>query len=1217
MTANKDDNSVSVLLNAGGGKFKPAVTFAAGTGPVALAAADFNHDGHVDLAVVDHGAAGVTLLMGNGKGGFTTGGTAAVAQGSTSIAVADFNNDGIPDIATVSGGFGHLDVDLGNGDGTFAPPVNYATGFCANTVVVGDFNHDGQPDLAVACTFPSNNGISILLGNPDGTFQPFKDYDAGSQTPITLAVADLNGDGVQDLVTANGQFANNSVSVLLGNGDGTFAAASVFTADQTPVAVAVGDFNGDGVPDVVAAGQGQFKLTAVGAVAVLLGNGDGSLLAAPDLVVPGPGPVVETDLTGDGIPDLAVVNTLTVSGVLLFPGLGNGSFAPPVQAVQIDQPTALAVGDFNGDHVPDLAVTTNNGVSIFLGNGDGTFGAPMTFATGPSPAWVAVADFNGDGKPDLAVADNGTGGGVSILLGNGDGTFQPASTLAAGGAASYVAVADLNRDGHPDLAVVNGSANTVSVMLGNGDGTFQAPRSYATPVGPASIGIGDFNGDHRPDLAVPTFFGGGDTIFLQAANGTFVASKSTYTTDSRPLGIAVLDLNGDGKLDLATVNDFADNVTVLSGSGAGTFTTSATYVVGDGPTWLAAGDLNGDGVPDLAVVNSNAHTVTLLETPTTAADHFRVRIVPTTTTAGAALQVTVTALDADNRLMTGYTGSVSFTSSDAAALLPAAYRFTAADHGVHRFTIALRTAGAQTATVHAGAATGAGSINVAAAAASHFQVTAAPATAGTPFDVTVTALDPFGNIDASFHGTVHFTTSDPATGTVLPQDYTFTAGDDGVHTFPGGATLLTAGLRSITITDPPTRGPSGTTAVTVQPAAASQLFVSAPASVIAGIPFAVTVTAKDPYNNVATGFTGTVHLAGTGNAVLPADYSFVPGDNGVHTFTGTVTLQTAGPQSLTVSTAGCTDGVQNGITVKPGAAAQLAILAQPANAFVATPLHPAVTVQVEDAFSNLVAAGVRVTLALAANPSGATLGGAAALTNSAGVAAFTGLTVSKPGQGYTLIAHAGTGTSSASSPFTIYAGTHFGIALPTTPIQAGTPFTITVTALDAKNHPDPSYLGTVHFGGVTLPDYPFQPADNGQQTFTVTIDRAGLQSITAADTGKSTVKGSARVTITPAALSGFLVAGFPLSAVHNVAYSFTVTAVDTYGNTIAGYLGTVQFSNTGGTALLAGPYTFTAVDKGKHTFKATLQTVGTNQSLTATDTDNPSITGTDSDINVT
>jgi len=435
---------------------------------------------------------------------------------------------------------------------------------------------------------------------------------------------------------------------------------------------------------------------------------------------------------------------------------------------------------------------------------------------------------------------------------------------------------------------------------------------------------------------------------------------------------------------------------VFSGTGTGGFGSATSYMVGSSPSWLATGDFNGDGQPDLAVVNGS-NSITLLETPASVAASFRVRIVPATATAGTAFQVVVTAFDSANRLMTGYTGSVSFTSTDLAALLPATYKFTAADQGIHRFTVTLRTAGTRDIVAHAGAATGTASIDVVAAHANHLQVVADPAIAGASFDVTVSALDPFGNVDPGYHDSVHFATSDLAAGVALPADYTFTPTDNGVHAFTG-VTLVTAGSRTITVNHPPT-GAKGSTAVTVQPADASQLFIgSAPVSAIAGTPFAVTVTAKDPYNNIATGFTGTVHFASSGNSALPADYTFVAGDKGVHVF-ASVVLQTAGPQSLTVSAAGCADGVRSGILVKPGAAAQAAIVAQPTDAFALTAQHPAVTVQVEDAFGNLVAAGVKVTLTLATNPSGAVLGGAAATTAVGGVATFTGVDRQQAGPG--------------------------------------------------------------------------------------------------------------------------------------------------------------------------------------------------------------------------
>jgi hypothetical protein len=325
---------------------------------------------------------------------------------------------------------------------------------------------------------------------------------------------------------------------------------------------------------------------------------------------------------------------------------------------------------------------------------------------------------------------------------------------------------------------------------------------------------------------------------------------------------------------------------------------------------------------------------------------------------------------------------------------------------------------------------------------------------------------------------------------------------------------------------------------------------------------------------------------------------------------------------LTVSSAALTDGVQSGILVKPGIAAQLNFVQQPANTFIATPVKQAITVQVTDAFGNLVGAGVKVTLALSNNPGGALLSGASVLTGANGIATFKALTLNKKGQGYVLVAHAGTGTSVPSTAFTVYGVTHFGLTLSSGQTVAGDALTATVVALDSLNQPDPTYVGTIHFRSTDpvadLPtDYTFQPGDNGQHAFSVTLKRAGFQTVTVADTVKTTIVKTASATVSTGAVSGFLVTGYPLTTVHNVAHTFTVTVVDAYGNRVTNYKGPIVFSNSGGAALLPGPYAFTAADAGRHSFSATFQTVGSGQSLTVTDQINPVLTGTQSGINVT
>jgi hypothetical protein len=271
-------------------------------------------------------------------------------------------------------------------------------------------------------------------------------------------------------------------------------------------------------------------------------------------------------------------------------------------------PTSLALGDFNGDGIPDLAVS-EFGVDILLGNGDGTF-QPRVLAPGflPYIEFIAVGDFNGDGKLDLAVAycndtfPTSQPGAVEILLGNGDGTFNlAAASPATGNTPTGIATGDFNGDGNLDLAISNGSSNTVTILLGNGNGTFNAAGSPATGNSPSSLVVGDFNGDGKPDLAVTNATDNTVTILLGNGDGTFKAAASPVT-GNRPSAIAAGDFNGKGKVDLAVANAAGNTITILLGNGDGTFT-AATGPAIAGPIFspIAVADFNGDGIADLAV----------------------------------------------------------------------------------------------------------------------------------------------------------------------------------------------------------------------------------------------------------------------------------------------------------------------------------------------------------------------------------------------------------------------------------------------------------------------------------------------------------------------------------------------------------------------------------------------------------------------------------------
>jgi hypothetical protein len=312
-----------------------------------------------------------------------------------------------------------------------------------------------------------------------------------------------------------------------------------------------------------------------------------------------PGSVAVGDFNGDGIPDLAVVNGGSNSVSILL-GDGHGGFGPPTNYPVGAFPLSVTVGDFNGDGIPDLAVANvqDDTVSVLLGKGDGTFGAATNHAVALAPTAVAVGDF-GTGTSDLAVADSN--GAISLLLGDGHGNFPETTTRPVGLGASSVAVGDFDGDGTPDLAVANQGDNTVSVLLGDGGlAGFLPTTSYKVGAEPTSVAVGDFGNGHL-DLAVANIGDNTVSVLLGNGDGSF-APAVTYPVGSNPIAVAVGDFNGDGTPDLAVANLGDNTVSVLLGDGHGGFGAATNFRVGQTPVALAVGDFNGDGAPDLAVV---------------------------------------------------------------------------------------------------------------------------------------------------------------------------------------------------------------------------------------------------------------------------------------------------------------------------------------------------------------------------------------------------------------------------------------------------------------------------------------------------------------------------------------------------------------------------------------------------------------------------------------
>jgi hypothetical protein len=342
-----------------------------------------------------------------------------------------------------------------------------------------------------------------------------------------------------------------------------------------PSGIAVGNLSGNGILDLVVANNP----TTDGAgndVAVYLGIGDGMFQAPVTYPVGHPGAVVLADFNGDGKLDIAVLQPVAGKVAILL-GNGDGTFGSEVGYNTGQNPMALAAADVNGDGSLDLVVANynSNTVSVLLGNGNGTFQTHQDYSTGVKPVSVAVADFNGDGKPDLAVANNNDNT-VSILLNNGSGAFPTQATYATAAAPTGLVAADFG-NGNMDLALSSASQN-LSVLLGNGDGTFQAQVEYPTGVNSQAIATADMNSDGFLDLIVANYTDGTLSILMGNGTGAFKA-QSVYPTNLGPSFMSIGDFTNTGKLDVAVVDVTADMVSIMTQSAISISPTLAKFAI--------------------------------------------------------------------------------------------------------------------------------------------------------------------------------------------------------------------------------------------------------------------------------------------------------------------------------------------------------------------------------------------------------------------------------------------------------------------------------------------------------------------------------------------------------------------------------------------------------------------------------------------------------------
>jgi len=598
-------STFTVLFAEGNGTLTASPSVLIGSGNVAVGVGELSGDGKLDLAIVSQGlGSNVKLLLGQGDGSFTSGPSFAVNHQPRTVTVADFNADGKPDLASVA--FGSVHILLGDGAGGFTSVGTFVTGSESRTAEVGDFNGDGKLDLAA----PDYGGfkdetqsVTVLLGNGNGGFTALP---AVPMTPwfVSMAVGDFDEDGTDDFVVTDHDV--DTATLYLGQGDGSFVSSLVLPLFGAPWDTMVADVDDDGHDDIVAGRAGSFR--------VFRGNGAAGFTNAGTFdfgplefgVVTGfeSGPLAASDFNTDGKLDVAAT---TPQGVTLVLGRGDGTFTGKLTTEFGPGSNAswVAAGDFDGDAHVDLVATLNSfpyTMNVLLGQGDGTFESLTPFAAATYPWRVVTGLLNADGHQDLAVASED---GVTIYLGLGNGGFTNHGTIPFSDTVRDVVAGRFNGDATDDLAVIEDrplSPDTATILLAQGDGSFTSSTTITVAIEAADLVVGDFNGDTLQDFAAADASTELISIRLGQGNGTFV-NGGFVPLGIEPVAVATADLDGDGKLDLVTANFEPSSVSVALGLGNGTFASSTSFAVGGALTELATGDFDADGNVDVAVTD--------------------------------------------------------------------------------------------------------------------------------------------------------------------------------------------------------------------------------------------------------------------------------------------------------------------------------------------------------------------------------------------------------------------------------------------------------------------------------------------------------------------------------------------------------------------------------------------------------------------------------------
>ncbi len=659
--------TVSVLLGNGDGTFQAVTNYAVGNNPVSVTVGDFNGDGRADLAVANQFSNTVSVLLANTLGGFKAAVSYTVGAQPDAIVIGDFNGDHILDLATANRGSGDVSILAGRGNGDFYRAQNFHVGVSPSGLVAADFNSDGLMDLAVADQ--ATNTVNVLLS---GNFKPVKLAIVGGPNPlafqkpmsfgtaaqpVSIVVGDFNSDGNLDLATAD-QLAN-AVSVLLGNGDGSFGAATNVNVGNKPQSLAVGDFNGDHRDDLVIANAFsntvslllQPSAPTIGAPTATDVTPDSATLHA-NVTSDGSDTITQRGfqyqlLSIDGHSQKSPVVTVWADGSIgafsvdierLVPGGTYQYWAFATNSLGINESVAAefttpavvpTVVHASGHYVTSTEAMFAGWVANDGGAGISERGViySLTYNNAEpqldGAGVVKVVADGATGRFTLDVKDLLPGATYSFVMyaTNRVGTtytkvqllspvFQPATSVDTGDTPSVVAVADFNGDHNADFVTINSRTGDLGLQLADGQGGFGMPVSIAAGLSPTAVAVGDVNGDGFKDLVV-TSSDGLVSVLISNHDGTFEEAMQ-FEVDVQPSSVALGDFNSDGYLDIAVANEFSSSVSVLLGDGAGGFGVATNFSVGRLPMGIVAADFNGDSILDLVTVNQASNDVSVL-----------------------------------------------------------------------------------------------------------------------------------------------------------------------------------------------------------------------------------------------------------------------------------------------------------------------------------------------------------------------------------------------------------------------------------------------------------------------------------------------------------------------------------------------------------------------------------------------------------------------------